>query len=110
MVLIFIFCRVTSGVGYINARMAAQREKLFETDNAIAQIEIKLNQAIANSLNKIESGYEIAQKTEEALQSIVQSSIKVSDLVAEVSSASDEQAIRVSQILQKFQLLDRKQG
>ncbi len=53
---------------------------------------------IENSMIKIDSGFQIAQNTESALQEIVQSSVKVADLVAEISLASHEQAEKISQI------------
>lgn len=53
---------------------------------------------IAQSLKNVDSGYEIAKGTENALEEIVQSSIKVADLVGEISAASIDQAAKISHI------------
>lgn len=53
---------------------------------------------IAHSLKSVDSGYDIAKVTEVALEDIVQSSIKVADLVGEISAASIDQAAKISHI------------
>lgn len=53
---------------------------------------------IENSITKVASGTEIAAATEKALHAIVESSVKVADLVSEIAAASDEQARGVHEI------------
>jgi methyl-accepting chemotaxis protein len=53
---------------------------------------------IENSVAKTRNGTELADKTAVALQAIVDGSTKVSDLVAEISMASNEQAQGFSQV------------
>jgi methyl-accepting chemotaxis protein len=53
---------------------------------------------IEGSVNKIESGTEIANRTAEALSNIVSNIDKVSDLVSNIAAASNEQASGIAQI------------
>jgi methyl-accepting chemotaxis protein len=53
---------------------------------------------IEGSVKKVEGGTTIANRTAEALKEIVGVAAKVSDLVAEIAAASNEQAQGVSQI------------
>ena len=53
---------------------------------------------IENSVAKTRNGTELADKTSVALQTIVDGATKVSDLVAEISMASNEQAQGFSQV------------
>lgn len=55
---------------------------------------------IDGSVKKVENGTSIVNKTASALGGIVESISKISDLVGEISSASDEQALGISQINQ----------
>lgn len=56
------------------------------------------SEMIENSITKVTSGTEIAAATEKALHAIVESSVKVADLVSEIAAASDEQARGVHEI------------
>lgn len=62
---------------------------------------------IESSLRKVEDGTQIADKTAAALAEIVASATKVSDLVAEIAAASNEQAQGVSQITQGLSQIDQ---
>jgi methyl-accepting chemotaxis protein len=53
---------------------------------------------IEGSVEKTQNGAQIAKQTSHALEEIVSSITKVSDLVAEIASASNEQAQGISQI------------
>jgi len=53
---------------------------------------------IENSAGKTRAGNEIASKTEAALKGIVAGANKVSDLVAEIAAASNEQSEGISQV------------
>ena len=62
---------------------------------------------IESSMTKVEHGTQIAAKTAEALEEIVTAATKVSDLVAEIAAASNEQAQGVSQITQGLGQIDQ---
>lgn len=53
---------------------------------------------IAGCVQKVGSGTEIAKRTETALKEIVGSAVKMADLVGEIASASNEQALGINQI------------
>ncbi|MEZ4600002.1 MAG: methyl-accepting chemotaxis protein [Syntrophotaleaceae bacterium] len=53
---------------------------------------------IENSTAKTRAGNDIAEKTEEALKGIVAGATKVSDLVAEIAAASNEQSQGIAQV------------
>jgi methyl-accepting chemotaxis protein len=53
---------------------------------------------IENSINKVESGTDIANVTAKALGEIVEGVSEVATLVSTISNASNEQAIAISQI------------
>jgi methyl-accepting chemotaxis protein len=53
---------------------------------------------IENAVQAVDQGTERAERSDEALQNITESIRKVSDIVAEISTASDEQAHSISQI------------
>lgn len=53
---------------------------------------------IENSAEKTRAGNDIAQKTEAALRGIVAGATKVSDLVAEIAAASNEQSEGIGQV------------
>jgi len=55
-------------------------------------------QLIEGSVEKTNNGAQIAEKTSEALDEIVGSIVKVTDLVAEIAAASGEQAQGIAQI------------
>ncbi|WP_321372252.1 methyl-accepting chemotaxis protein [uncultured Desulfuromusa sp.] len=61
---------------------------------------------IEGSVEKTKNGAEIAEKTSEALGGIVDSITKVTDLVAEIAVASNEQAQGISQINQGLGQID----
>ncbi|SEA54415.1 Methyl-accepting chemotaxis protein [Desulfuromusa kysingii] len=63
-------------------------------------------QLIEGSVEKTKNGAEIAEKTSEALDGIVTSITKVTDLVAEIAVASNEQAQGISQINQGLGQID----
>ncbi len=62
---------------------------------------------IEGSVKKVEGGTQIANKTAEALGEIVGSITKVTDIVGEISAASNEQAQGVSQITQGLAQVDQ---
>jgi len=55
---------------------------------------------IEGSIRKVEEGTKIAQETANALQSIVDDVARVSELISNIATASNEQAIGISQINQ----------
>ncbi|MCW8860494.1 MAG: methyl-accepting chemotaxis protein [Deltaproteobacteria bacterium] len=63
-------------------------------------------QLIEGSVAKTENGAQMAAKTSEALEEIVGSITKVTDLVAEIAAASNEQAEGISQINQGLGQID----
>ncbi len=65
------------------------------------------SEMIENSITKVDAGTSIAQVTEKALQEIVQSSIKVADLVGDIAAASNEQAQGILQIGQGLEQIDK---
>ena len=64
-------------------------------------------QLIEGSVEKTNNGAQIAEKTSEALDEIVGSIVKVTDLVAEIAAASGEQAQGISQINQGLGQIDQ---
>ena len=65
------------------------------------------SEMIESSIGKVKAGNEIAKLTEEALQEIVASSVKVADLVGEIAAASSEQAQGITQIGQGLEQIDK---
>src|SRR6056297_3083529 len=65
------------------------------------------SELIEGSVEKTANGSAIADQTAEALQSIVSGISKVTDLVAEIAAASNEQAQGVSQINQGVSQIDQ---
>ena len=64
-------------------------------------------QLIEGSVEKTNNGAQIAEKTSEALDEIVTSIVKVTDLVAEIAAASNEQAQGFAQINQGLGQIDQ---
>ena len=64
-------------------------------------------QLIEGSVEKTDNGAQIAEKTSEALDEIVGSIVKVTDLVAEIAVASNEQAQGISQINEGLGQIDQ---
>ena len=62
---------------------------------------------IEGSVKKAENGAEIADRTAEALIEIVSGVTKVTDLVAEIAAASNEQAQGISQVNQGLMQIDQ---
>jgi methyl-accepting chemotaxis protein len=62
---------------------------------------------IEGSVKKVETGSDIAQKTASALEEIVTSVTKVTDLVGEIAAASNEQAQGISQTNQGLEQIDQ---
>jgi methyl-accepting chemotaxis protein len=62
---------------------------------------------IEGSVEKAGNGTQIAEKTADSLQEIVSEITKVTDLIAEIAAASNEQAQGVSQVNQGLQLIDQ---
>ena len=62
---------------------------------------------IQSSTQKVKSGTEIAHKTAETLQSIITNTIKVSDLIDEIASASAEQVAGIEQVSQALKQVDQ---
>ena len=65
------------------------------------------SEMIEDSIGKVNAGTEIASATEKALQEIVDSSVKVADLVGEIAAASNEQAQGIAQIGQGLEQIDQ---
>ncbi|MFZ5950871.1 MAG: methyl-accepting chemotaxis protein [Candidatus Rifleibacteriota bacterium] len=65
------------------------------------------SEMIENSITKVASGTEIAVATEKALHAIVESSVKVADLVSEIAAASNEQARGVHEISIALEQIER---
>ena len=64
-------------------------------------------QLIEGSVEKTSNGAQIAEKTSEALDEIVNSIVKVTDLVTEIAAASNEQSQGISQINQGLGQIDQ---
>lgn len=64
-------------------------------------------QLIQNSSQQVKDGTEIANKTVETLQSIIQNTIQVSDLIDEIASASTEQVEGIEQISNALKQIDQ---
>ncbi len=62
---------------------------------------------IENSAEKTRHGNNIVEKTEAALKGIVAGTTKVSDLVAEIAAASNEQSEGISQVTQGLNQIDQ---
>jgi len=60
---------------------------------------------IANSINRVEEGVQKTAETTEALESIVQITANVADVVANISLASDEQVSEISKIQGNMELI-----
>ena len=61
---------------------------------------------IENSAEKTRAGNDIVEKTEAALRGIVEGTTKVSDLVAEIAAASNEQSEGIAQVNQGLGQID----
>ncbi len=62
---------------------------------------------IEDSSKKVEFGTQVTEKTASALKEIMQGSTKVTDLVGDISTASDEQANGISQIVMALGQVDQ---
>ena len=62
---------------------------------------------IENSIKTVERGTELAGKTGEALEEIKNSSVKVADIVGEITTSSNEQAQGISQINEGLSQIDK---
>ena len=65
------------------------------------------SELIESSVDKTNRGTEIAGKTGQALEEIVSSVTKVTDLVAEIAAASEEQAQGLAQVNQGLEQIDQ---
>ncbi|MBU1107725.1 MAG: HAMP domain-containing protein [Candidatus Riflebacteria bacterium] len=65
------------------------------------------SEMIEGSVEKVQNGTRIASATEQALQEIVASSVKVADLVGEIAAASNEQAQGILEIGQGLEQIDK---
>jgi len=61
---------------------------------------------IEGSAKKVHQGSEIANRTEEALKEIVEGVTRVTDLVGEIASASNEQAMGIGQVNEGLSQID----
>lgn len=61
---------------------------------------------IEGSIRKTEAGTRIAEETSKDLEEIVQGTVRVTDLFSEIASASDEQALGISQINEGLNQVD----
>lgn len=61
---------------------------------------------IGGSVKKVENGTGIAQKTAQALSEIVDGVTKVTNLIGEIATASNEQALGISQVNQSLTQID----
>ena len=62
---------------------------------------------IQGSVDRVAKGNDIADRTDNALSSIVASITEVADLVADISTASNEQALGISQINSGIEQIDK---
>jgi methyl-accepting chemotaxis protein len=62
---------------------------------------------IENTIKRVENGSMIASKTAEALEEIKNGNIKAADIVAEIATASNEQAQGVSQVNEGLNQIDK---
>lgn len=65
------------------------------------------SEMIASSIKTVDKGAELVKKTAEALSEIQGESIKVADIIGEITTSSNEQALGISQINQGLQQIDR---
>jgi aerotaxis receptor len=62
---------------------------------------------IADSANKVEHGNELVASTQQTMENVVNSVAKVTAIVAQIASASNEQAIGVQQVNQAVSQMDQ---
>ena len=72
-----------------------------------AQAAKETTELIQDSVTKVKKGSEIATDTEQFLKNIVESSSKVTDLVIEISDASNDPDHGISQIVTALSLIDQ---
>jgi len=65
------------------------------------------SELIENSIKAVENGSMIAVRTGEALEEIKNSSTKVADIVGEIATSSNEQALAISQINEGLSQIDK---
>lgn len=65
------------------------------------------SEMIENSIKTVDRGAELVQKTGEALSLIQSESIKVADIIGEITTSSNEQAQGISQINEGLNQIDR---
>lgn len=65
------------------------------------------SELIENSIKAVENGSMIAIRTGEALEEIKNGSIKVADIVGEIATSSNEQALAISQINEGLSQIDK---
>jgi methyl-accepting chemotaxis protein len=65
------------------------------------------SEMIEGSIDKVDTGTQIAAATEKAFQEILASSVKVADLVGEIAAASNEQAQGILEIGQGLEQIDK---
>ncbi len=72
-----------------------------------AKAAAETSELIEGSVEKTRNGSQIAEQTSEALEEIVGAITKVSDFVAEIAAASNEQAQGISQVNQGLEQIDQ---
>jgi|GEM_PF-405068 len=65
------------------------------------------SELIENSIKAVENGSMIAVRTGESLEEIKNSSVKVADIVGEIATSSNEQALAISQINEGLSQIDK---
>ncbi len=84
--------------------VVAQEVRALASRSAIAALET--SELIENAIKKVDAGNEITIKTRQALTKINDNVSKVADIVGEITTASHEQAQRISEINQGLEQID----
>ena len=72
-----------------------------------AQAAREIKGLISSSVESIEQGYDLASHSSESIERLIQQVQKVSQLMAEIASASEQQSLGIVQVNQAVSLLDQ---